>query len=57
MKKILMGVALGTAVSITSFHANSETYSAQHEKVKQLFQSSEKNSKRCRVDFNRYIQS
>lgn len=41
MKNQLMAIALGAALSVVALHANAETYSAQHEKVKKLFQSNE----------------
>lgn len=41
MKNRLMAIALGVALSIVVLQANAETYSAQHEKVKKLFQSNE----------------
>lgn len=41
MKKQLIAIALGVAFSVVAAQANAETYSAQHEKVKKLFQSNQ----------------
>ncbi|MFZ5580221.1 MAG: hypothetical protein ACOZAQ_07165 [Pseudomonadota bacterium] len=39
MKSQLIAIAFGAALSAVALQANAETYSAQHEKVKNLFQS------------------
>ena len=41
MKKELVTIAFAAILSAVAFQANAESYSAQHEQVKKLFQSNE----------------
>ncbi|WPL17827.1 hypothetical protein Thiowin_02869 [Thiorhodovibrio winogradskyi] len=55
MKNQLMAIALGAALSVVALQANAETYSAQHENVKKLFQSNEEKTAKDAVWTSRDI--
>lgn len=50
-----MAIALGAALFAAALQANAETYSAQHEKVKKLFQSNEEKTAKDAVWTSRDI--